>query len=54
MNMQKEELLEAFKAFDAKTVAQPLAGPKTDLDKRLEKRRRDNAPKAKRQRLARL
>ena len=32
-NMKKEELVEAFKAFDAKKGAQPLASPKTKLDK---------------------
>ena len=30
VNKQKEELVEDFKAFDAKISAQPLAGPKTE------------------------
>ena len=67
VNMAKPELVEEFKAFEAKKGAQPLAGPKTDLEKRLskktrqiseeykvKKRRRENAPMARRQRLARL
>ena len=35
VNKQKEELVEDFKACYANKSAQPLAGSKTDLDKRL-------------------
>ena len=65
--MQKEELVEAFRAFHTKEGTQLVVGTKTHLDKRLskqafqtseeykvKKRRRENAPKAKRQRLMKL
>ena len=34
VDMNKEELVEEFKASEAKSGAQPLPGPKTDLEKR--------------------
>ena len=37
---EKEELVEEFKELKAKKSAQPLAGPKTDLDKRLAQKAR--------------
>ena len=37
---EKEELVEEFKELKAKKGAQPLAGPKTDLDKRVTKKAR--------------
>ena len=38
VNMDKPEIMEYTKAFEAKKGAQPLAGPKTDLEKRLSKK----------------
>ena len=39
-NKNKAELLKEFRAFDAKKSAQPLAGPKTELDNRWSKKAR--------------
>ena len=54
VDMNKEELVEEFKASEAKSGAQPLPGPKTDLEKRHAKRVRQTSEEYKRQRLAKL